>query len=159
MPKVRPATHNVPAKASRTRWLPEVMWPMARMEASIISMARQELSRLIMPPSAIRLPDIQNRVITKSLTFHKHLPISPRRSTGNDANGPVLYLFTETSGNPGATSSLWQSSPIYVDSRTHSWQNLHLYRDYARCICQSQQPIQPSQCKHGSYRTQTIASA
>ena len=36
--------------------------------------------------------------------------------TGSDASGPVEYLFTETSGNPGSTSSSWQSSPSYTDS-------------------------------------------
>jgi len=30
--------------------------------------------------------------------------------------GPVEYLFTETSGNPGGTSSGWQSSPSYTDT-------------------------------------------
>ncbi len=37
-------------------------------------------------------------------------------TTGSDDNGPVEYLFTETSGNPGATSSSWQTSPNYTDS-------------------------------------------
>jgi hypothetical protein len=31
-------------------------------------------------------------------------------------NGPMEYLFTETSGNPGGTSSGWQSSPTYTDT-------------------------------------------
>ena len=37
-------------------------------------------------------------------------------TTGSDASGPVEYLFTETSGNPGGTSSSWQTSPSYTDS-------------------------------------------
>lgn len=36
--------------------------------------------------------------------------------TGSDASGPVEYLFTETSGNPGGSSSNWQSSPTYTNS-------------------------------------------
>jgi hypothetical protein len=35
---------------------------------------------------------------------------------GNDPSGPVQYLFTETSGNPGGTTSGWQTSPSYTDS-------------------------------------------
>ena len=42
--------------------------------------------------------------------------ISMTATTGTPANGPVQYLFTETSGNPGATSSGWQTSPTYTDS-------------------------------------------
>ena len=37
-------------------------------------------------------------------------------TTGTDASGPVQYLFTETSGNPGATSSAWQTSTSYTDT-------------------------------------------
>jgi hypothetical protein len=42
--------------------------------------------------------------------------ISMTATTGSDASGPVEYLFTETSGNPGATSSSWQTSTSYTDS-------------------------------------------
>ena len=42
--------------------------------------------------------------------------ISMTATTGSDASGPVEYLFTETSGNPGGTSSGWQTSPSYTDS-------------------------------------------
>ncbi len=35
-------------------------------------------------------------------------------TTGDDISG-VEYLFTETTGNPGGTSSNWQSSPTYQD--------------------------------------------
>jgi hypothetical protein len=42
--------------------------------------------------------------------------ISMTATTGSDASGPVQYLFTETTGNPGATSSEWQTSPDYTDS-------------------------------------------
>ncbi len=42
--------------------------------------------------------------------------ISMTATTGTSANGPVQYLFTETSGNPGGTSSGWQTSPSYTDS-------------------------------------------
>jgi hypothetical protein len=37
-------------------------------------------------------------------------------TTGTDASGPVMYQFTETSGNPGGTTSAWQSSPTYIDN-------------------------------------------
>jgi len=36
---------------------------------------------------------------------------------GSDASGWIQYLFTETSGNPGATSSGWQRSSSYTDGR------------------------------------------
>jgi hypothetical protein len=42
--------------------------------------------------------------------------ITMTATTGTDASGPVEYLFTETSGNPGGSSSGWQSSPVYTDS-------------------------------------------
>ncbi|MGB1130239.1 MAG: sialate O-acetylesterase, partial [Haloferula sp.] len=35
---------------------------------------------------------------------------------GFDESGPVEYLFTETSGNPGGDSSGWQLSPSYTDT-------------------------------------------
>ena len=36
-------------------------------------------------------------------------------NTATDPNG-VEYFFTETTGNPGATSSSWQDSPVYTDT-------------------------------------------
>jgi fibronectin type 3 domain-containing protein len=42
--------------------------------------------------------------------------ISMTATTGSDPSGPVEYLFTETSGNPGGTSSTWQTSASYTDS-------------------------------------------
>ncbi|MCB9176976.1 MAG: hypothetical protein H6648_07435 [Caldilineae bacterium] len=36
-------------------------------------------------------------------------------TTGSDASDPVQYRFTETSGNPGGSSSDWQTSPTYID--------------------------------------------
>jgi hypothetical protein len=42
--------------------------------------------------------------------------ISMTATTGSDATGPVEYLFDETSGNPGATDSGWQTSASYTDS-------------------------------------------
>ena len=42
--------------------------------------------------------------------------ISMTATTGSDATAPVEYLFTETSGNPGATSSAWQTNTLYTDS-------------------------------------------
>jgi len=42
--------------------------------------------------------------------------ISMTAATGADASGPVQYLFSETTGNPGASSSSWQTSPSYTDS-------------------------------------------
>jgi hypothetical protein len=37
-------------------------------------------------------------------------------TAGSSPNGPVEYRFTEVSGNPGGTSSGWQSSPEYTDT-------------------------------------------
>jgi beta-glucanase (GH16 family) len=37
-------------------------------------------------------------------------------TTGSDTSGPVEYLFTETSGNPGGSSSAWQTSTSYTDT-------------------------------------------
>ena len=42
--------------------------------------------------------------------------ISMTATTGFSDVGAVEYLFTETSGNPGGTSSGWQSSPVFTDS-------------------------------------------
>lgn len=36
--------------------------------------------------------------------------------TWNNADGLVEYRFTETSGNPGGTTSGWQTSPTYTDT-------------------------------------------
>jgi Peptidase M66 len=41
--------------------------------------------------------------------------ISMTAIAGISEKGPVEYLFTETSGNPGGSSSGWQSSPFYTD--------------------------------------------
>ena len=42
--------------------------------------------------------------------------ISMTATTGTDASGPVEHSFVETSGNPGGTSSGWQTSPSYTDT-------------------------------------------
>lgn len=42
--------------------------------------------------------------------------ITMTATTGSDATDPVQYLFSETSGNPGGTSSGWQTSPTYIDA-------------------------------------------
>ncbi len=42
--------------------------------------------------------------------------INMTATTASDASGPVEYQFVETSGNPGATSSAWQTSTAYSDS-------------------------------------------
>ncbi|MEN8126949.1 MAG: DNRLRE domain-containing protein [Planctomycetota bacterium] len=42
--------------------------------------------------------------------------ISMTATTGSDASGPVEYYFTETSGNPGGSDSVWQTSPSYTDT-------------------------------------------
>jgi hypothetical protein len=42
--------------------------------------------------------------------------VSMTATTGSDSSGPVQYLFTETTGNPGGTSSGWQTSPSYTDT-------------------------------------------
>ena len=41
-------------------------------------------------------------------------------TTAADVTGPVEYSFDETSGNPGATDSGWQTSPIYTDTGLNS---------------------------------------
>ncbi len=42
--------------------------------------------------------------------------ITMTATVATDESGPVEYLFTETSGNPGATSSVWQTSEVYSDT-------------------------------------------
>jgi hypothetical protein len=42
--------------------------------------------------------------------------ISMSANVGSDPSGPVLYLFDEISGNPGATDSGWQTSTSYTDT-------------------------------------------
>jgi hypothetical protein len=37
-------------------------------------------------------------------------------TVGTDATGPVEYLFTETSGHPGGSSSSWQTNQTYVNT-------------------------------------------
>ncbi|KKK87611.1 hypothetical protein LCGC14_2751510, partial [marine sediment metagenome] len=41
--------------------------------------------------------------------------ISMTATTGTDISGPIEYLFTETTGNPGATSSGWRTDSYYED--------------------------------------------
>ncbi|MDX2432386.1 MAG: hypothetical protein QNK35_15720 [Bacteroides sp.] len=41
--------------------------------------------------------------------------ITMTASSGTDMHGPVEYLFTESSGNPGGSSSGWQRNPNYRD--------------------------------------------
>ncbi len=41
--------------------------------------------------------------------------ITMTATTASDAS-PVQYKFTETTNNPGATSSDWQASPVYTDT-------------------------------------------
>lgn len=42
--------------------------------------------------------------------------ITMTATAGIDASGPVEYSFTETSGNPGGTSSGWVTDPVYTDT-------------------------------------------
>ncbi len=49
-------------------------------------------------------------------TADSEIAISMTATTGTDISGPIEYLFTETTGNPGGTSSGWQTSPNYTDS-------------------------------------------
>jgi len=42
--------------------------------------------------------------------------ITMTATTGTDASNPVEYLFTETTGNPGGTSSGWTTSAFYMDT-------------------------------------------
>ena len=60
----------------------------------------------IMPdPAAFAVPPMAGNSSSISMTA----------TTGISEEGPVEYLFTETSGNPGGSSSGWQSSPSYTD--------------------------------------------
>ena len=60
----------------------------------------------VMPdPAGFALPPVAGNSSSISMTA----------ATGFSEEGPVQYLFTETTGNPGGTSSGWQSSPIYTD--------------------------------------------
>ena len=49
-------------------------------------------------------------------TADSETTVSMTATTGSDASGPVEYLFSEITGNPGASSSGWQTSPSYTDS-------------------------------------------
>ncbi len=42
--------------------------------------------------------------------------ISMTATTGSDPSGPVEYFFTETTGNPGGSNSVWQTSTSYTDT-------------------------------------------
>jgi hypothetical protein len=42
--------------------------------------------------------------------------ITMTATVGADASGPVEYLFTETTGGPGATDSIWQTNNQYTDT-------------------------------------------
>lgn len=42
--------------------------------------------------------------------------VSMTSTSGSDPSGPIEYRFTETSGNPGGSSSRWQSSPSHTDA-------------------------------------------
>jgi hypothetical protein len=42
--------------------------------------------------------------------------ITMTATIGADPSKPVQYKFIETSGNPGGTSSEWQTSEVYIDS-------------------------------------------
>jgi hypothetical protein len=61
----------------------------------------------VMPdPAGFALPPIAGNSSVISMTA----------TTGFSVEGPVEYLFTETSGNPGGSSSGWQSSPVFTDT-------------------------------------------
>ncbi len=49
-------------------------------------------------------------------TADSETTVSMTATVGSDASGPVEYLFSEITGNPGGTSSGWQTSPSYTDS-------------------------------------------
>ena len=42
--------------------------------------------------------------------------ITMTAALGTDPSGPVEYYFVETTSNPGATNSIWQTSRTYTDS-------------------------------------------
>ncbi len=42
--------------------------------------------------------------------------INMTATTASDPSGPVEYFFTETSGNPGGSNSVWQTSTSYTDT-------------------------------------------
>ena len=53
-------------------------------------------------------------------TADSETAVSMTATTGSDASGPVEYLFSEVTGNPGGTSSGWQTSPSYTDGGLES---------------------------------------
>lgn len=57
--------------------------------------------------------------------------ITMTATTATDATNPVQYLFEEMTGNPGATTSGWQSPNSYVDSGLNA-NTLYTYRVKAR---------------------------
>jgi hypothetical protein len=42
--------------------------------------------------------------------------ITMTAASGSDESGPVQYLFTKTAGTGGVPSSLWQNSPVFLDT-------------------------------------------
>jgi hypothetical protein len=68
------------------------------------------------PPPDTDPPTPDPAVFASAPSADSDTAISMTASTGTDATGPVQYLFTETTGGPGATSSSWQTSTSYTDS-------------------------------------------
>ena len=58
-------------------------------------------------------PNVALFDVAPHATFAQELTMTA--VVGTDANGPVEYYFTETSGAPGGSNSGWQSSPTYTD--------------------------------------------
>jgi len=68
-------------------------------------------------PAAIPTPNPASFAVAPAAASAYSTTMTATIGTGNsDFNGQMEYLFTETSGNPGGTTSSWQSSPTYTDT-------------------------------------------
>jgi hypothetical protein len=68
-------------------------------------------------PAAAPTPNPTTFTIAPNATGPHEITMTAATAVGDsDFNGSIEYLFTETSGNLGGTSSAWQSSPVYTDT-------------------------------------------
>ena len=68
-------------------------------------------------PAAAPTPNPTTFAVAPAANGPHEITMTAATAVGDsDFNGSVEYLFTETSGNVGGTSSTWQSSPVYIDS-------------------------------------------
>ncbi|MCH6259019.1 putative glycoside hydrolase [Puniceicoccaceae bacterium K14] len=80
---------------------------------------------------------------------------------GSDASGTVEYRFVEQTGNPGGTSSAWQSSATYVDDGLSSdteYRYVVRMRDAENNVGASSIAVTTSTFSNGSLLSQDIGS-